>query len=88
LVGGLYGLGLGKVFCGESMFSLESNASKTGFITLVQWLQKRGFHFIDCQTHTPHLESLGARQIPRELFLDELALALKDGVEPSEWEFT
>jgi leucyl/phenylalanyl-tRNA--protein transferase len=88
LVGGLYGLGLGKVFCGESMFSLESNASKTGFITLVQWLQKRGFHFIDCQTHTPHLESLGARQIPRELFLDELALALKDGVEPSEWKFT
>lgn len=87
LVGGLYGLGMGKVFCGESMFSLESNASKAGFITLVQWLQQQGYHFIDCQTHTPHLESLGARQIPREEFLKELALALHPGLEPARWVF-
>jgi leucyl/phenylalanyl-tRNA---protein transferase len=87
LVGGLYGLALGKVFCGESMFSLESNASKTGFITLVRWLQQQGFQFIDCQTHTPHLESLGARQVAREWFLNELELALKDGVKPSKWVF-
>ncbi len=87
LVGGLYGLGLGKVFCGESMFSLESNASKAGFITLVQWLQQQGYHFIDCQTHTPHLESLGARQIPRAQFLQELSLALHSGLEPAKWVF-
>ena len=87
LVGGLYGLALGKVFCGESMFSLESNASKAGFITLVQWLQQQGYHFIDCQTHTPHLESLGARQIPRAQFLQELSVALYSGLEPAKWAF-
>lgn len=72
LVGGLYGIAIGKVFCGESMFSLESNASKTGFITLVQWLQSNGFGLIDCQVHTPHLASLGAREIPRKRFGEEL----------------
>ncbi len=87
LVGGLYGLALGKVFCGESMFSSESNASKAGFITFVQWLQQQGYHFIDCQTHTPHLESLGARQIPRAQFLQELSVALYSGLEPAKWAF-
>jgi leucyl/phenylalanyl-tRNA--protein transferase len=87
LVGGLYGLALGKVFCGESMFSLESNASKAGFITLVQWLQQKGYHFIDCQTHTPHLESLGARQMPRAQFLQDLSLALHSSLEPAVWAF-
>lgn len=85
LVGGLYGVGLGKVFCGESMFSLESNASKVGFITLVKWLQPQGFQFVDCQTHTPHLESLGARQISREQFIGELHQALVQGKGPSKW---
>jgi leucyl/phenylalanyl-tRNA--protein transferase len=72
LVGGLYGLALGRVFCGESMFSHESNASKAGFIDLVKRLETLGFQFIDCQVHTPHLESLGAKEIPREDFLELL----------------
>ncbi len=87
MVGGLYGLGLGKVFCGESMFSKVSNASKVGFITLVQWLEKQGFHFIDCQTHTPHLESLGGKLIPRQAFLAALQAAQAGGVEPDRWEY-
>ncbi len=69
LVGGLYGIRLGNLFFGESMFSKESNASKYAFITLVQQLQKEGVVLIDCQVHTPHLESLGARMIPRKEFL-------------------
>lgn len=85
LVGGLYGISIGAVFCGESMFSLESNASKVGFITLVQWLQKLNYHFIDCQVHTPHLESLGAREIPRERFLSELTDALKISGRKGAW---
>lgn len=85
LVGGLYGLGFGKVFCGESMFSLECNASKAGFINLVRWLQMQGYHFIDCQVHTTHLESLGAKEIPREKFLNELNLALQAEVPLGKW---
>lgn len=73
LVGGLYGLSLGKIFFGESMFSRASNASKAGFITLVRALQKTGFQLIDCQQDTEHLLSLGARNIRRELFLEHLA---------------
>ena len=65
LVGGLYGIRLGKVFFGESMFSLESNASKFAFINYVQQLQKQNVQLIDCQLHTAHLESLGARMISR-----------------------
>lgn len=71
LVGGLYGVYLREknVFCGESMFSKKSNASKFGFIKLVQKLQQEGVKLIDCQVYTSHLESLGAREIPREEFL-------------------
>ncbi|HMQ50426.1 MAG TPA: leucyl/phenylalanyl-tRNA--protein transferase [Saprospiraceae bacterium] len=72
LVGGLYGIAMGKVFFGESMFARQSNASKFGFITLVQELQNRGFTLIDCQQETRHLASLGARPIPRVQFLDLL----------------
>lgn len=86
LVGGLYGVALGKVFSGESMFSKASNASKAGFITLVRWLQQQGFHFIDCQTHTPHLESLGGRLIPRERFLMELQEAQLISSENGRWQ--
>ncbi len=63
LVGGLYGVCIGKCFFGESMFATESNASKYAFITLVQFLKAKGFEMIDCQVHTPHLESLGAEHI-------------------------
>jgi len=72
MVGGLYGLGLGKIFFGESMFARVSNASKFGFITLVRLLQEMGFFLIDCQQETTHLGSLGAVAIPRERFLEYL----------------
>lgn len=74
LVGGLYGIYLKdkKVFCGESMFSKISNASKYGFIKWVQHLQKEKVKLIDCQIYTPHLESLGAEEIPRKEFLKYL----------------
>jgi leucyl/phenylalanyl-tRNA--protein transferase len=72
LVGGLYGLRLGKVFFGESMFALESNASKFAFIHYVQKLQKEGVNLIDCQQETKHLASLGARSIKRKDFLKQL----------------
>lgn len=69
LVGGLYGIALGNVFFGESMFAKVSNASKFGFITLVRFLEEKGFDLIDCQQETPHLGSLGARSISRKYFL-------------------
>lgn len=74
LVGGLYGIYLQekKVFCGESMFAKKSNASKFGFIKLVQRLQKEGVKMIDCQVYTDHLASLGAEEIPRSEFLKYL----------------
>jgi leucyl/phenylalanyl-tRNA---protein transferase len=70
LVGGLYGVRLGKVFYGESMFSRHSNASKYAFIKYIGYLKSEGVELIDCQVYTPHLESLGARMIPRPQFLD------------------
>jgi len=69
LVGGLYGVRLGKMFYGESMFSRYSNASKFAFIRYVELLQSEGVGLIDCQVYTSHLESLGARMIPRSRFL-------------------
>lgn len=69
MVGGLYGISIGKVFFGESMFTRVSNASKVGFITLVTELEKRGFWLIDCQQETNHLASLGAETISRKEFL-------------------
>jgi leucyl/phenylalanyl-tRNA---protein transferase len=69
LAGGLYGILAGGVFCGESMFSQESNASKFAFINWVQHLRGQGVQLIDCQVYTEHLESFGARMIPRALFL-------------------
>lgn len=72
LVGGLYGIKMGKVFFGESMFSKESNSSKYAFIKMVQHLQSEGVELIDCQIHTTHLESLGAKMIDRTIFLNQL----------------
>lgn len=83
LVGGLYGIAMGSVFCGESMFSHASNASKYGFITLVQALAARGFTLIDCQVHTEHLASLGAREIPRPEFLQRLSRGLRTHPRPA-----
>ena len=74
LVGGLYGVDLGTVFCGESMFSNVSNASKVGFISLVEKLIHDDYKLIDCQIYTEHLASLGACEIPREVFLSYLPM--------------
>jgi leucyl/phenylalanyl-tRNA--protein transferase len=87
LVGGLYGVSLGRIFFGESMFSRASNASKAGFIMLVRALEQAGFWLIDCQAKTEHLTSLGAREIDRAEFLDWL---LKNGYERTlagQWAF-
>jgi leucyl/phenylalanyl-tRNA---protein transferase len=72
LVGGLYGIALGKVFYGESMFAHVTNASKAGFIQMVKYLQQADFQLVDCQQETAHLLSLGARNISRDLFLEYL----------------
>ncbi|MCI4444235.1 MAG: leucyl/phenylalanyl-tRNA--protein transferase [Lentimicrobium sp.] len=72
LVGGLYGVDLGHIFCGESMFSKVSNASKVAFITLANQLKKDNFKLLDCQVYNEHLESLGCREIPREGFIELL----------------
>lgn len=69
LVGGLYGVSIGRMFFGESMFSRTTNASKLAFIKLVQSASHMGFRMIDCQVHNPHLETLGARCIPRGQFV-------------------
>ncbi len=73
LVGGLYGIALGRVFFGESMFSRRSNASKVAFAHLVRYLEQRGFVLIDCQVRSDHLLSLGAEEIGREQFTALLA---------------
>lgn len=72
LVGGLYGVSLGRMFFGESMFSLESDASKVALVHLTRYMQANGGGLIDCQMHTPHLVSLGARDIARNDFIDYL----------------
>jgi len=72
LVGGLYGLTIGKVFCGESMFTHVSDASKAAYYVLVQHLKQWGYGFIDCQVPTEHLKSLGAKEITRDEFLNRL----------------
>lgn len=87
IVGGLYGGNLGTCFFGESMFSKASNASKVGLIYLAKNLEEQGYHFIDCQVHTPHLESLGAAMIPRIRFLEDLKEHAK-GIDQRNWNDT
>jgi len=72
LVGGLYGLAIGKMFYGESMFSHATDASKIAIAHLARFLDRQGFGLIDCQMNTPHLASLGAYEIPREQFMARL----------------
>ncbi len=76
LVGGLYGVLIGRVFFGESMFAHARDASKYAFILWVEELKRRGVTLIDCQQETPHLSSLGARPVPRPVFLDLLQEAI------------
>jgi leucyl/phenylalanyl-tRNA--protein transferase len=74
LVGGLYGVMIGDVFCGESMFSKVSDASKVAFYHLCQQAEQNGIKLIDCQVHNPHLESLGASEISREKYFKILGI--------------
>lgn len=74
LVGGLYGIAIGKMFYGESMFAHATDASKIAIAHLVRFLEEKGFGMIDCQMNTPHLSSLGAREIPRRHFIDRLRI--------------
>lgn len=77
LAGGIYGVLLGRIFFGESMFSRENNASKVALVRLCGFLAKRGVELIDCQVETSHLRSLGARTMPRRAFLRELRRGLR-----------
>jgi leucyl/phenylalanyl-tRNA---protein transferase len=85
LLGGLYGVALGRMFYGESMFSRASDASKVALVNLVSFLKNHGFPLIDCQMHTGLLESLGAREIPRSEFLRVLASLVNYPQPPSKW---
>jgi leucyl/phenylalanyl-tRNA---protein transferase len=85
LVGGLYGVALGRMFYGESMFSRATDASKVALVTLVAELKARGFPLIDCQMYTALLASLGAREIPRRSFLRALAPLVNYDESPGRW---
>jgi len=85
LAGGLYGVSLGRTFFGESMFSRESNASKAAFITLAVNLRRNGFDIIDCQVHTDHLESLGAYEMPRDMFVSIIRKSLAEETIKGNW---
>ncbi len=85
LVGGLYGVSLGGVFFGESMFSRAPDASKVAFVTFVRSLERRGIDLIDCQVHTDHLERFGARSWPRARFLAELRARLRRETQSGRW---
>jgi len=85
LVGGLYGVAIGRMFYGESMFSRETDASKVALVALVGELRAREFPLIDCQMHTPLLASLGAREIPRRAFLRELTALVNYPLSPGTW---
>jgi len=86
LVGGLYGIAIGKVFFGESMFSKVSDASKIAFVYLSKQLDQWGFKLIDCQVYTSHLESLGATMIPRKQFITFLSQYAADTPAHKQWQ--
>lgn len=85
LVGGLYGVALGQVFFGESMFHTRTDASKAAFATLVQQLKSWGYQLIDCQVHTKHLASFGAEEISRDDFTRLLNQYCDTPPHPSAW---
>lgn len=87
LVGGLYGIAMGKLFFGESMFSLAPSASKVAFVALARQLQQWGFALIDCQMPTDHLQSLGAREMSRAKFQDVLQRWRGDEAPAVPWTF-
>jgi len=86
LVGGLYGVALGQVFFGESMFHSKTDASKVAFVSLVAQLKEWGYQLIDCQVHTSHLASLGAEEIDRREFEKRLNQYCELSVSPHAWQ--
>lgn len=86
LVGGLYGVALGRVFYGESMFTRKSDASKVALVHLVEYLSRHGYDLIDCQVTTAHLKSMGAREIPRRKFLELLVRSIGEPMHGGSWE--
>ena len=86
LVGGLYGVALGRMFYGESMFSRATDASKVALVALVGELRGRGFPLVDCQMRTPLLASLGAREIPRHVFLRQVSRLVNYADPPGSWQ--
>jgi leucyl/phenylalanyl-tRNA--protein transferase len=87
LAGGLYGVAIGRMFFGESMFSKASDASKIALVHLARQLERWGFGLIDCQMSTPHLASLGAREIPRARFMRALAELVNYATRLGPWRF-
>jgi leucyl/phenylalanyl-tRNA--protein transferase len=87
IVGGLYGIAIGKVFFGESMFSKVSNASKVALIRLAGFLAHQNFRLIDCQENTPHIRSMGAKLIPAKEFHRILQQNRLTGPGPGKWTF-
>jgi leucyl/phenylalanyl-tRNA--protein transferase len=85
LVGGLYGIGIGKIFFGESMFSRIRDASKIALTALVKYLEQHQFAFIDCQVESPHLNTLGARAIARPQFIKYLDIYCNRDVLGNVW---
>jgi leucyl/phenylalanyl-tRNA--protein transferase len=85
LVGGLYGIAIGRAFCGESMFARAEDASKVAMVTLLGNLRRWGYHFVDCQVYTDHLARFGAREWPRPRFLQALQRALSEPTQHGPW---
>ena len=85
LIGGIYGVGLGKHFYGESMFSSQTNGSKIAMLALCKILQRESFKFLDCQLMTRHLTTLGAIALPRPEFLNFIEENRKLQAKPTEW---
>jgi leucyl/phenylalanyl-tRNA--protein transferase len=81
LAGGIYGVAVGSVFCGESMFSDRTNGSRVAMAYLCQWLIDQGFKLLDCQINNPHLEKMGAQSMPREQYLSWLAAQGDSGLQ-------
>lgn len=87
LVGGLYGVAIGKIFFGESMFTLQSDASKVALVTLCQYLQQRNFPIIDCQVGSEHLFTMGAEEISRQKFKTILKESCPaSDIQPGQWD--
>ena len=85
LVGGLYGVSIGSVFFGESMFSAEKNMSKLALIRLCQWLEEREFLMIDCQVFSKHIVTMGAVPVARSHFIEALDIGLKANTMRGKW---